>query len=54
MSGEPPTVSEVAGLLRELRRLTEAGVSADPAEREAFLAAKRDLLARIEAARPDG
>lgn len=46
---ESPTVSEVAELVRELRRLTRAGVGADPVEREVFLTAKRELLDRIEA-----
>jgi hypothetical protein len=45
-----PTVSEIAELTARLRRLTRAGASADPAEREGFLAAKREILARIEEA----
>lgn len=47
---ERPSVAEIAELTARLRRLTRAGVSADPAEREAFLVAKRELLARIEEA----
>lgn len=46
-----PKVAEIAELVAELRRITEAGSTVDPAERAAFLVAKRDLLARIEAAR---
>jgi hypothetical protein len=42
-----PTASEIAALLRELRRLT-ASRPIDPVEREAWLAKKRELLARIE------
>jgi hypothetical protein len=43
------TVQEIAELTARLRRLTELGSAADPSEREAFLASKRELLARIEA-----
>jgi hypothetical protein len=43
----PPSVAEVAALLRRLRRLTAAGRDADPGERAAFLADKNALLARI-------
>lgn len=42
-----PTVAEIADLTRRLRGLTTAGRDADPAERAAFLADKRALLARI-------
>lgn len=45
-----PTVKEIAELTARLRRITEAGSDVDPAEREAALAAKRELLARIEEA----
>lgn len=45
---EPPSVHEIAALLHELRRLTEQGSGADPAEREAFLARKKEFLERIE------
>lgn len=44
------TVREIADLTARLRRITQAGPAADPAEREAFLVAKRELLARIEEA----
>lgn len=51
MTGQDrPTVHEVAELVRRLRRLSELGPDADPAERDAVLAAKRELLARIEEA----
>lgn len=43
-----PTVREIAELAAWLRRITEAGPAVDPAERAAYLAAKRELLARIE------
>lgn len=48
---DSPSVTEVAELLRELRRLTALGQDADPAEREAFLERKRQILARIEQAK---
>jgi hypothetical protein len=44
-------VAEIADLTRRLRRVEQAGPAADPGEREEFLAAKRELLARIEASR---
>jgi hypothetical protein len=40
-------VEEIAELTVRLRRITDLGPAADPAERAAFLAAKRQLLARI-------
>jgi hypothetical protein len=43
-----PTVAEIAALTAELRRLSNLGRDADPAEREAFLVRKRELLGRIE------
>jgi hypothetical protein len=43
-------VAEIAELTAQLRRMTKAGSSADPAERAAYLAAKREILARIEEA----
>lgn len=42
-----PTTQEIAELTAWLKAITEAGSDADPAERAAFLAAKRSLLARI-------
>jgi hypothetical protein len=45
-----PSVQEIAEVTAELRRVLELGSAADPAEREAVLAAKRELLARIEEA----
>lgn len=45
-----PTVQEIAELTARLRRLAQAGPAVDPAEREAFLTDKRELLARIEEA----
>jgi hypothetical protein len=41
------STAEIAGLLAWARSLSQAGGSADPAERTAFLAAKTALLARI-------
>lgn len=43
----PPSIAEVAALLRRLRALSEAGHPVDPRERAAFLADKAALLARI-------
>lgn len=45
-----PTVKEIAELTARLRRISQAGPAADPAERDAFLTDKRELLARIEEA----
>ena len=45
------TAQEIAELTAWLRRIIEADADVDPAEVEAYLAAKRDLLARIEATR---
>jgi hypothetical protein len=45
-----PTVQEIAELTAELRRLSQLSWDVDPAERAAFLAAKRELLGRIEEA----
>lgn len=45
-----PTVQEIAQLTARLRRLIELGAPNNPAERDAFLADKRALLARIEEA----
>lgn len=47
---DAPSVREVTGLLRELRRITRQGAEADPADREAFLERKREILERIERA----
>lgn len=44
-----PSVAEIAALTARLRRLSDAGARADDAEREVFLADKRDLLDRIAA-----
>jgi hypothetical protein len=41
------STAEIAALLAWARSLTEAGPTADPAERAAYLAAKTALLARI-------
>lgn len=49
--GQGPTVQEIAQLTARLRRLIELGAPDNPADRDAFLVAKRDLLARIEAHR---
>jgi hypothetical protein len=48
---------EITELLAWCRRLSAAGLDADPAERAAYLTAKTDLLTRITdpgAARRDG
>lgn len=45
-----PTPREIADLMARIRRLSDLGTAADPSEREAVLAAKRELLARIEGA----
>lgn len=42
------SVHEIAELTARLRRITEAGQDSDPVEREAYLAAKRELIERIE------
>jgi hypothetical protein len=42
-----PSPAEIADLLAWARRLTEAGRTAQTADRAAYLAAKADLLARI-------
>jgi hypothetical protein len=47
-----PTPAEIADLLAWARRLTEAGRSADPADRAAYQATKADLLARIPTQSP--
>lgn len=44
------SAADIAELTARLRRITQAGPAVEPAEREAFLFAKRELLARIEAA----
>ena len=50
----PPSVAEVAALLRRLRLLTALGPDADPDDRARFLADKNALLARIAASdQPD-
>lgn len=46
-----PTVKEIAELTAWLRRIQQLGSAVDPTERDAFLVAKRDILARIEEAR---
>lgn len=53
MSGEskPASVRDIANLLAWARRLSEAGPAAEPREKAAYLAAKADLLARIQATR---
>jgi hypothetical protein len=48
----PVSPDEVSRFLAELRRLSEAGPHADPAERLAFFERKADLLTRI--AKRDG
>jgi len=45
-----PRTAEIAELTARLRQRTDAGAAADAAEREAFLADKRELLPRIEKA----
>lgn len=53
---DTPSIREIAELTARLRRLSAAGRDADPNEREAFLADKDALIARIENAaghRPD-
>jgi hypothetical protein len=47
------TTAEIAGLLAWARSLTQAGRSADPAQRAAYLVAKTALLARITDQHPD-
>jgi hypothetical protein len=44
---------EIADLLAWARRLSEARHHADPADRAAFLAAKTDLLTRLDHPRDD-
>jgi hypothetical protein len=44
-----PTIRETADLIAHLRRLQRLGAAADPADRDAVLATKWELLARIEA-----
>jgi hypothetical protein len=41
------SAADIAGLLAWTRSLSDAGPSADPAERAAYQAAKTTLLARI-------
>ena len=43
-----PTAAEIAELAARIRRISELGPDADPAERAAVLEAKRELLARLE------
>lgn len=43
-----PSAREIADLMTRIRRLQEQGYQAEPSEREAVLAAKRELLARIK------
>jgi len=47
-----PSAAQIADLLTWARRLTEAGHTADHADRAAYQAAKADLLARITATNP--
>jgi hypothetical protein len=48
-SAGPPAAGEISALIAWLRRLSDTGPRrADPAELAAFLAAKHDLLTRIE------
>jgi hypothetical protein len=42
-----PSAAQIADLLAWARRLTQTGLTADPADRAAYLAAKADLLTRI-------
>ena len=42
-----PSAAQIADLPAWARRLTEAGPTADPADRAAYLAAKADLLTRL-------
>ncbi len=49
---DTPSIREITELTVRLRRLSNAGRDADPLEREAFLADKDALIARIEAANP--
>jgi hypothetical protein len=46
------SVAEIADLLARARRLTRARATAEATERAAYLAAKADLLARIDQAHP--
>lgn len=47
-----PSPEQIADLLAWARRLTEAGRTAHPADRAAYLAAKAGLLARIAEQHP--
>jgi hypothetical protein len=47
-----PSPAQIADLLAWARRLIEAGRTADPTVRAAYLAAKADLLARIAEQHP--
>jgi hypothetical protein len=47
-----PSPAEIADLLTWARRLTEAGRTAEAADRTAYLAAKTNLLARIAHCHP--
>jgi hypothetical protein len=47
------SVAEIAALLAWARSLTQAGGSADPAERAAYQAAKTALLTRLTHQHPD-
>jgi hypothetical protein len=51
-STPPPSPAQIADLLAWARRLTEAGRTADPVNRAAYMAAKTDLLARIVDSHP--
>lgn len=46
-SPTPVTAGQIADLLAWARSLAEQGLAADPAERAAFLATKRELLDRL-------
>jgi hypothetical protein len=47
MTSPAPSPAQIADLLSWMRRLSDAGATADPAQRAAYLAAKANLLARI-------
>ena len=44
---QAPNPAEIANLLAWARQLSNAGATADPAQRAAYLAAKANLLARV-------
>lgn len=52
MNHTPPTAGEIADLTAWLRKITARPGDTPQTEVKEFLAAKRDLLARIQASRP--